>query len=218
MTVVTELGALFYRGPSLLTGVPIIGVLTGLEGRSQNEKTGPMVQAWILRPDLPPMEAKRQNLDDAICGDCALRGHDGIDSTCYVTPWLGPNNVWKLFRRGGYGEPTWPELQALVEGRSLRLGAYGDPAALPVEVWQMLLATAAGWVAYTHQWRTCDMRLQALAMASVDTPLEWWEATGAGWRTFRIRGARDPLLEGVECVCPASDEGCPTSSCCPTAT
>ena len=27
----SELGAIFYRGPSLLTGDPIVGILTGLE-------------------------------------------------------------------------------------------------------------------------------------------------------------------------------------------
>lgn len=209
----SELGALFYRGPSLLTGDPIIGVLTGLEGGSLNAKTGPMVQAWIIRPDLAPMDAKRQNLDDAICGDCKLRGRDGFDSTCYVTVWLGPHNVWKMFSRAGYLEATWPELQALVEGRYIRLGAYGDPAAIPFEVWRMLLATAAGWVAYTHQWRACDLRLQTIAMASVDNELEWWDASGAGWRTFRIRGAHDPLIGGAECVCPASDEADHRTTC-----
>jgi len=74
---VSELGAVFYRGPSLLTGDPIVGALSGLEGGSLNPKTGPMVQAWIIRSDLPPMDAKRQNLDDAVCGDCKLRGRDG---------------------------------------------------------------------------------------------------------------------------------------------
>lgn len=129
-------GAIFYRGPSLLTGDPIVGILTGLEGGSLNPKTGPMVQAWILRPELAPMDAKRQNLDDAICGDCSLRGRDGFNSTCYVTPWLGPHNVWKQFSLGRYLEATWPELQALLEARYVRCGAYGDPAALPFELWR----------------------------------------------------------------------------------
>lgn len=42
-------GCVFYRGPSLLTGDPIVGIATGLEGGSMNAKTGPMVQAWIIR-------------------------------------------------------------------------------------------------------------------------------------------------------------------------
>lgn len=208
-----ELGAIFYRGPSLLTGEPIVGILTGLEGGSSNPKTGPMVQAWILRSDVGPMDAKRLNLDDAICGDCASRGRDGFDSICYVTVWLGPLNVWKLFERGGYLEASWRELQALVEGRFVRCGAYGDPAAIPFEVWRTLLVTAAGWVAYTHQWRRGDPRLKTIAMASVDTETEWYEAASDGWRTFRIRGAAEPLILGAECVCPASEEAGHRTTC-----
>ncbi len=215
----SEFGCVFYRGPSLLTGDPIVGLLSGLETGSANAKTGPMAQAWILRSDCAPMDAKRQNLDDAICGDCKLRGHDGVDSGCYVAPWLGPNNVWKVFRAGGYPDVTWPELQAVVEGRAIRLGAYGDPAAVPFEVWRAMLATAGGWVAYTHAWRRCDPRLKTIAMASVDTEDEFYTAALSGWRTFRIRRPGDPLLTvGVvvrrgqyrqtplEFACPASDE------------
>ena len=208
-----DMGAVFYRGPSLLTGDPIVGILTGLDGRSLNAKTGPMVQAWILRPDLAPMDAKRINADDAICGDCKLRGDGGYGATCYVTPWLGPNNVYKVLARGGYLEPSWPELRALVEARSIRLGAYGDPAAVPFEVWRLLLSTAAGWVAYTHQWMRCDPRLQAIAMASVDDLAEYHAARRLGWRTFRVRGGSDPLVPGSECVCPASEEAGHRTTC-----
>jgi len=221
----SELGAIFYRGPSLLTGDPIVGVVTGLDRGSHNAKTGPMAQAWILRPDLPPMDAKRQNLDDAICGDCKLRGHDGVDSGCYVTPWIAPNAVYKRFITGDYFDAAWPETQALLEGRHVRLGAYGDPAAIPFEIWRMLLASVAGHVAYTHQWKICDPRLKTIAMASVDTVDEFHVAHLAGWRTFRVRLSNDPLLISnkrlrarnqsvpLEFVCPASDEAGHKVSC-----
>lgn len=208
-----EIGAVFYRGPSLLTGEPIVGVLTGLEGGSHNAKTGPMAQAWILRSDRTPMDAVRDGSDEAICGTCALRGDGVSDRTCYVTYWQAPLNVFKVFRAGGYLDATWLELQALLEGRHVRLGAYGDPAAIPFEVWRMLLVTAAGWVAYTHQWLTCDPRLKDVAMASVDTEREFYQAGLRGWRTFRIRGKDDPLIAGAECVCPASDEADHRTTC-----
>lgn len=208
-----EPGAIFYRGPSLLTGDPIVGVMTGLEGGSLNAKTGPMVQAWILRADLAPMDAKRRNLDDAVCGDCRLRGRDGRDSGCYVTVWTAPHNVWKQVQAGAYLQPTWPELHALLEGRHVRLGAYGDPAAIPFEVWQTVLHSAAGWVAYTHAWRTCDARLKTIAMASVDDVRECHEAGLRGWRTFRIRRPGEPLLAGAEFICPASDEAGHRTTC-----
>lgn len=196
--------AVFYRGPSLLTGDPIVGVLTGLAVRTSNAKTGPVLQTWILRSDRTPMDAVRQNLDDAICGDCALRGRDGRDRRCYVAPWLAPNNVWRTLER--YPEVSWPELEARTRGRSLRLGAYGDPAAIPFEVWQVLLAPVAGWIGYTHQWRTCDPRFKTIVMASVDSEAEWHDAHAAGWRTFRVLTSTENVLIGKECACPASDE------------
>src|ERR1041384_5136938 len=116
----TELGAVFYRGPSLLTGDPIVGILTGLEGGSMNPK-------------------------------------------------IGPTNVYKAFCRGDYIDASWPELQALLEARHVRLGAYGDPAAIPFEIWRVLLTTTAGHVAYTHQWKRCDPRFREISMASVDS-------------------------------------------------
>lgn len=197
-------GAIFYRGPSLLTGDPIVGVLTGLDGQSMNAKTGPLVQAWILRQDVPPMDAKRRNLDDAICGDCKLRGRDGKASGCYVPAWVAPHAVYKKLRT--YPSVTWPEGQAVIEGRIVRLGAYGDPAALPFEVWRTLLVTARSWIGYTHQWRICDPRFKTICMASVDTRQEFYEAGLRGWRTFRIRMPGDPLIAGAEFACPASDE------------
>jgi hypothetical protein len=204
-----ELGVQFYRGPSLLTGEPIVGVLTGLDGGSHNPKTGPMAQAWVLRADLAPMDAKRANLDDAICGDCKLRGRDGKDSGCYVAAWVAPTAVYK--RLAQYPIVTWPELQAVVEGRSVRLCAYGDPAAVPFEIWRTMLEAAAGFVCYTHAWKRCDRRFRAIAMASVDTEAEFWDAREAGWRTFRIRMPHEPLLVSgfgrpLEFACPASDE------------
>lgn len=202
----SELGVTFYRGPSLLTGDPIVGILTGLDGGSMNPKTGPMAQAWVLREDPAPMDAKRQNIDDAVCGDCKLRGRDGRDSGCYVPVWVAPMQVWKGYRAGRYPVVTWPELQAVVEGRAVRLCAYGDPAAVPIEVWRTMLATAATHVAYTHAWRTCDPRLKAIAMASVDSEHEFFHAGLAGWRTFRIRRRDEALVAGAEFVCPASDE------------
>lgn len=203
----SDLGVVFYRGPSLLTGDPIVGVLTGLDGGSMNPKTGPMAQAWVIRSDMAPMDAKRQNLDDAVCGDCKLRGRDGKNSACYVTPWQAPWQVYRQIGAGVYPDVSWPELQAVVEGRSVRLCAYGDPAAVPFDVWRALLATAGGWVGYTHAWKGCDARLKAIAMASVDTEDEYVSAQLRGWRTFRIRRTvTDPLFARAEFACPASDE------------
>jgi hypothetical protein len=171
-------GIVFYRGPSLLTGDPIVGIATGISGESANAKTGPMIQTWVLRRDTLPFAAITANTDDAVCGDCALRGRDGRDRKCYVT--RGPDRVYKSLTAGQYPDVTWPELQAVVEGRAVRLCAYGDPAALPFEVWANLLETAGTWTGYTHAYRRCDQRFKRICMASVDTEAEFWQARALG--------------------------------------
>jgi hypothetical protein len=204
---------IFYRGPSLLTGDPIVGVLTGLSRETKNAKTGNVLQTWVLRGDMAPMDAVRQNRDDAICGDCALRGDRGHARRCYVAPWLAPNNIWRVVEREDYPPLSWAAVRQAVAGRSLRLGAYGDPAAIPFEIWNKLLATAIGWVGYTHQWRHCDRRFRSIVMASVDSVAEFEAARDAGWRTFRVLSPGESLLPRLEFVCPASDEGQHRSTC-----
>jgi hypothetical protein len=201
-----SLGVAFYRGPSLLTGDPIVGLISGLAHGSANTKTGPMAQAWILRTDVPPMDAKRQNTDDAICGDCKLRGRNGRDSGCYVVPWQGPYNVWNAWRQQRYPDVLWPQLRDAMSNRTVRLGAYGDPAAIPFEVWQTVLETAEGWIGYTHAWRHCDPRFKRIVMASVDSENEFISAGLCGWRTFRILRPGDAMVARGEFNCPASDE------------
>jgi hypothetical protein len=208
---VPETGVLLYRGPSLLTGAPIVAIASGLDGGSHNPKTGAMVQVWIVRSDLAPMDAVRANVDDAICGSCALRGRDGFDRKCYVAPWLGPNNVFKALDR--YLAADDDEIAALLERRHVRIAAYGDPAAVPFRVWRNALRFAAGWTGYTHAWRTCDVRLQTIAMASVDSVAERLEASRAGWRTFRVRDGHTDAVQPDEVICPASDEAGHRTTC-----
>lgn len=193
----------FYDGPSQLTGAPIVGILSGLRARSMNAKTGDLLQAWILLRDESPTEAVTRGHDDAICGDCALRGEGRIGRGCYVTYWQGPLTLWKQL-------PTLPHVAPEVIAptlrfRQLRLGAYGDPTAIPVATWQALLAGAAGAIGYTQQWKVCDVGYRDFLMASVLSTVDREDALARGWRTYRIRGPRDPILEG-ECICPASAE------------
>ena len=88
-----------WRGPSVLTGAPIMVAITGLRMQSRNLKTGTMLQAWILRQDVPPHVAKQQNTDDAVCGDCWMRGKDGKQSACYTVEWHAPNRVWQATKK-----------------------------------------------------------------------------------------------------------------------
>jgi hypothetical protein len=163
-----------------------------------------MLQLWIL-PAISPIAAVRSGADAAVCGDCPHRGEgDGRQRSCYV--WSpGVDNIWQARGKAVRMEPA--AFAAQHGGLQLRIGAYGDPVAVPIWVWAPLLQTADGWTAYTHQWRTPRAReYRTWCMASVDTPAEQHEAALAGWRTFRVRQADEPL-RGDEVSCPASAEG-----------
>ena len=66
-------GLVLWQGMSRLDGAPIVCVATGLRSSSTNDKTGPMVQTWILREDMAPHVAQRTGQDASVCGDCPLR-------------------------------------------------------------------------------------------------------------------------------------------------
>ncbi len=195
-------GLIVYEGPSRLDGAPIVAVITR---DSSNLKTGAMSQAWILRSDVAPMDAVRSGLDSSICGSCSHRSGTEIGRSCYVPIWRGPISVFASFRRGNY--PALDLAAAAVElaGDQLRLAAYGDPAAVPFDVWRSALSNVAGWTGYTHQWRTCDPRLAKFCMASVESASEASQAAALGWRFFRARLAIEPV-RADEIVCPASEE------------
>jgi hypothetical protein len=95
--------------------------------------------------------------------------------------------------------------------RVVRLGSYGDPAAVPIAVWEALVSRATAHTGYTHQWRTMP-QLAALCMASADSALEAAQAQTQGWRTFRVRAPSEPIAPR-EFVCPASKEAGAKTDC-----
>jgi hypothetical protein len=197
-------GAVLWQGASLIDGAPIVVIAVGLATRSSNRKTGAMLQTYILRSDVAPQAAITSGLDVSICGDCRHRGDgSGKGRTCYVNIGQGPTGVYKAFKRGRY--PLADDLADVGTGRNVRLGTYGDPAAVPVHVWRELTSRATGRTGYTHQWRHCP-DLKALCMASVDTPAEAILARSSGWRTFRVAMPSDLARMPIEAVCPASAE------------
>lgn len=200
-------GFVIYRGPSMLDGKPIIAI--AITKKSTNSKTGNMVQTYILREYINPVSALKSGADSSICGNCKHRPILG--GACYVNVGQGARSVWVAFRRGNYPE-SLANAAELSAGRVVRLGTYGDPAAVPAEVWETLTRESAGHTGYTHQWENPKLssdhveRIGRLCMASADTESERSQALAKGFRTFRVRLESAPVLKG-EFVCPASAEG-----------
>lgn len=185
-----------YHGPSEINGKPIVGIITGLDTPSTNRKTGPMAQLWILDAGTEPHTAVKTGADESVCGDCPARG-----KWCYVTTFQGPLSIYRTWKRGGYSGYDPDRLRDVV----LRFGAYGDPAAIPIDIIQELGRQVRRFTGYTHAWKYCDSELRHYCMASVDSERDQREAVSRGWRTFRVATPDSPRQPG-EAVCPASDE------------
>jgi hypothetical protein len=212
MTKPTTAGLILYEGPSLLDGSPIVCIATGLNGESGNHKTGPMVQTWILPRDVAPEIAVTTGEDAAVCGSCSLRGiatklPNGEQVNrfrgCYVFVGQAPQKIWESYKSGDYGHAA--DLGVL-SGKLLRIGAYGDPCAVPLWVWASSTAAADGWTGYTHQWRDAQFQEHRhILMASVESDADGQLARQMGWRTFRVAVTGERPARG-EFHCPASSE------------
>ena len=217
---------ILWQGTSKIDGVSPI-VLVGIL-KSSNKKTGNMVQTYIIRRDIDPLEASKTGKDYAICGDCKHRGDATSDSdrktaanrTCYVALFQGPRHVYRSYKAGKYKTVRFTDLSAIGKGRKIRIGTYGDPAAVPPRVWLRLLSLSVGTTGYTHQWDTSDLSTATqYCMASVDSIKEAAKAWNSDYRTFRVlpvgdyKAGRNLPIKGQEVYCPATPEGGDKSSC-----
>lgn len=200
-------GYILYDGPSMLDGAPIVAIATL---SSKNAKTGNMVQVWILRKDMKPTDAIHTGDDASICGECPHRGEiengKNVRRSCYVRVFHGPHSVYRAYQRGNYEPVEDPRsISRALRNRFVRLGAYGDPAALPSEVIAAIVHRATGWTGYTHSWKDRP-ELAQWCMASCDTDRDEREALLLGFRTFRVTAEPMPKLSKRHFVCPASEE------------
>lgn len=201
-----------WRGPSRIDGSPIVVLASGFERASRNAKTGAMVQTYILRADVDPITAINTGADVSICGDCRHRSTDRKLRTCYVDVSKSVRSVWLSWHGGRVQSADLDTVSEMARDRAIRLGAYGDPAAVPMAVWSALLRYARRHTGYTHQWRTLSPDYRTILVASVDTLAEYEEAKIDHWRTFRVRAAGESSA-AREISCPASDEAGKRTTC-----
>jgi hypothetical protein len=203
-------GVVLYEGPSRHDGRPVVVIATGIDRKSQNPKTGPMIQVWLMRQDVAPAEAVPAGEDASVCNDCPMRAYlrrqDGTDApACYVRADAAVNYVWKAYRRGNYPRLTRPEARRLLKGRAVRGGAYGNLSNVPLWVSRLWAGNAKRHTQYDHAWRTAPRAFAGLAMASVGSEAERLEAKRLGYRTFRVKQPEDAVAQG-EIECPAQDK------------
>jgi hypothetical protein len=212
-SVLTEASQTDCNGVVIYRGSKYVCVATGLMSPSKNEKTGPMVQVYIIPSEVLPSTAIKTGQDAIVCFNCKHRG-----TTCYVNVGQGVDMVYRTFEKGSYpdlpsenGVPTNTELwKGLFEGSSIRFGAYGEPVRIPLQIVSFLTEICGGRITgYTHQWERFP-EYKKFFMASVDTPDEYVKAKGLGWRTFRVSPTWEEKdtnetfckfnLDGTQCI------------------
>jgi len=214
MRIPRRLSAILYHGPSQLDpSVDVVAIVTGLGKRpGRNSKTGNMPQVWILRADMEPNTAVKEGCDAAVCGDCPFAQGQG----CYVVTHQAPLSVFRAWRRGScHGWEDGAIMHQLARATVIRVGAYGDPLAVPAHVWGDLASWApdARLLGYTHSWRLPHApAYRRWFMASVEDIYDQQAAVSLGWRTFRV-GLKGDQPNTYEKACPAMDKGISCAQC-----
>lgn len=209
-------GFILYQGPSMLDGEPIVVIAT-LE--TSNRKTGNMVQTWIIRSDMSPVEVSNQGLDESVCGGCPHRW--SLGGACYVNIGQAPGAIYRAFIAGKYPAYDKSKHEQYLLGREIRFGAYGDPAAAPVNVWHTLANLASATTGYTHQAShpKFDKSILDYCMVSADTPKQALKIQGKELRTFRVKTADAPALPGeIECLSDSKGLTCQECQLCSSST
>jgi hypothetical protein len=212
------LGFVMYEGPSLI-GQGDIAVLATLQ--CANEKTGNMVQVWIVPKGTGTLEAVQAGQNSAACGSCPLQGSPYTQTikrrsgkteqitrlrnrVCYVNLGRLDATVGKAYIRGRYAPYNRRIHERWLKGRNVRLGAYGDPAAMPDHLIEYLVSVGSGHTGYSHQlfWierQRADMLARHL-MVSCHTLAQHEEAVRRGWRPFTVISEKQsPPVGAVEC-------------------
>ena len=206
-----------WTGASRIEGSPLVVLATGLRG-SHNLKTGDMVQSYILRGDMDPLQALRTGNDAAMCGGCVhkAKAYDGAtwgQRSCYVRVEQAPLGIYRAWKRGNVPAVSLSELSELTRDRPVRLGTYGDPGSVPLAVWDAFCRYATMWTGYTHQSANRKLRdVLKYCQISADSEGDALAARGAGIGSFRVLAQGESALP-FEMVCPASEEAGKVATC-----
>ena len=167
--------------------------VTGFIRPSVNRKTDDMLQTTILSPDISPVDAKHTGGDSEYCG-----GEDNpcpMHELCYVLEFQMPLAVWRAVA----GDKAADKIPAST--KAIRLGAYGDPAFLPLALLAEL-TRGKNYTGYTNQWRYgIDTEYAQYCMASVHSLDDRSKAKKLGYRTYRALQEGESPATG-EVLCP----------------
>lgn len=166
-------------------GEKVAIIATGIKRKTNNRKTGDMVQIWILLADQNPIVAVQSGLDaNTICQGCPFASGQG----CYVNVGQAPLAIWKAYSKGKYPKLKPADYGKVFTGKKVRFGAYGNPTLIPLAMVKAIASVSKGWTGYFHNWRelgqTKARAYNAYFMASTETETSFNLANTQGLRVF----------------------------------
>ena len=110
--------------------------------KSDNSKTGNMVQVCILLEDTDPVAGVLSGLDArTICQGCPFASGEG----CYVNVGQSPLAIWRAYHRGNVPYLRAKDYPLHFSGRKVRFGSYGNPTLIPRHIVRYIASICDGW-------------------------------------------------------------------------
>ena len=203
-------GLILFKGKSLINNKKIVVIVTGLNAKTLNEKTGDMIQTWILYDGLEPHKAfKIREYGSSVCGDCPHAGYN--NNSCYVKWFHAPLNVYRAYKNNRYDYFNGD--YEIFRNKSIRFGSCGDPSLIPLYMVKKMIDVCKNHTGYTHQWKNeFAIRFKGLFMASVDSFDEYLKANSLGFKCFYVK--HESIEDPKNFIhCPASIERDQKTSC-----
>ena len=178
-------GLNLFKGKRLINNKKIVVIVTGLNAKTMNEKTGNMLQTWILHDDMEPHKAfKIKEYGETVCGNCPHAGYN--NNSCYVKWFQAPLNVYRAYKNNKYNYFNGD--YEIFRNKSIRFGSCGDPSLIPLYMVKKMIDVCKNHTGYTHQWSNYfGIRFKGLFQASVDSFDEYLKASSLGFKCFYVK-------------------------------
>lgn len=180
-------------------GEKVAIIATGITRKTDNRKTGDMIQIWIILSDINPVASVASGLDaNTICQGCPFASGNG----CYVNVGQAPLAIWKAYKKGNYKQLDPSKYSSVFSGRKVRFGAYGNPTLIPLSMVKAIAKVSNGWTGYFHNWREMGIKkakdYNKFFMASTESEDSYKLSQTLGLRVFHA-AVKQPEST-VECL------------------
>lgn len=187
---------IIHRGT--VNGHKFVAIASGFSRKSDNRKTGDMVQIWFMLEDINPVAVVQSGLDvSTICQGCPFASGNG----CYVNVGQAPLGLYKANLRG-LPDMEIKDYAKFFTGRKVRFGAYGNPTLLPIAKVKLIASLSAGWTGYFHNWKAMPTgqrnAYNNYFMASTETKDSYEMAKSLQLRVFHVSPVKPD--NAVECL------------------